>query len=176
MDRREALKKLAAGGATVAGATVISSSRAFAYDQPTQAGSISITAFRQNDARVRIRVTNFGSATCPASAVSGTASATFQNQSFSVGMLTTPGAILEVVRPITAPLPASVTTTAASIRKRIPGTGQVAFDATDSIIVTVNVRYRCTYTGASNKLDASAMFSVSPVDMGGQSGWIVTPI
>lgn len=176
MDRREALKKLAAGGATVAGATVISSSRAFAYDQPTLGNLIQLDAFRQNDARVRIRVSNFGSASCPASAVSGTASVTFQNLDLSVGSLTTPGAILQVNAPVTATLPTTIAASACSVRKRIPGTGRVAYDPTDVINVRVNVRYRCNYTGASNKLDVSRSFAVSPIDVGGMSGWTVTPL
>jgi hypothetical protein len=72
MDRRDALKKLGAGGLTVAGASMIVSTPAFAYDLPT-GGMPAMMAVASTGNTATVMITSNGTASCPNSAPSQTA-------------------------------------------------------------------------------------------------------
>ena len=68
MDRREALKKIGVGGAAVAGASVVMSSPAFAYDLPNTVVD-SVVSFNPQAQIVGVRILSNASAKCNASAL-----------------------------------------------------------------------------------------------------------
>lgn len=99
MDRREALKKMAVGGATVAGATAVMSSPAFAYSQPFDVvPNVSITfPYGLNNSnqwanKIRVRVKPSGK--CPASSTNPSLDATLESLSVNISFTTADNAIL----------------------------------------------------------------------------------
>lgn len=71
MDRRDALKKIAVGGATVVGASAVMSSPAFAYAAPTNIPTPTSTVSVVNASLALVMISYGGTATCPASATAG---------------------------------------------------------------------------------------------------------
>jgi hypothetical protein len=70
MDRRDALKRLAAGSATAVGASVIVSQPAFAYANPTVTGSPTVTITTTGALTATIAISNVPAGSCPGSALS----------------------------------------------------------------------------------------------------------
>jgi len=71
MDRRDALKKIAIGGATVVGASAVMSSPAFAYAAPTNIPTPTSNVTVVNASLALVIISYGGTATCPASATAG---------------------------------------------------------------------------------------------------------
>lgn len=70
MDRREALRRLAAGGAVTVGGSVIVSQPALAYTNPVVTGSPTVSINTTGDLTAQIVIGSLPTATCPASAIS----------------------------------------------------------------------------------------------------------
>ena len=70
MDRREALRRLGAGGAVVVGAGAIVSQPAFAFDDPTVSGGPGVLIDTANARSADILVGNAPLGSCPESALS----------------------------------------------------------------------------------------------------------
>ena len=70
MDRRDALKRLAAGSATAVGASVILSQPAFAFTNPTVTGSPTVTITTTGALTATIAISNVPAGSCPGSALS----------------------------------------------------------------------------------------------------------
>ncbi len=138
MDRREALKKLAVGGTGVVGAAIVTSSRAFAYGQPTPPANPSpFTVVNSNP-------TFFGSflnatitfgpgvATCPSSVPA--ANSTILNWDYLISNVSATG----------------VTFVPATLNLPLVTAGNVSFTAvgvifvSGSFTVAFRARYRCT--------------------------------
>jgi hypothetical protein len=79
MDRRAALKKMAVGGAVVAGASAVTTRTAFAYTRPTITTAPTLTYYGATDivatntSKMRFEIAQ-GAASCPGSATSAQAS------------------------------------------------------------------------------------------------------
>ena len=69
MDRRSALKRLAAGSAVAVGASAIVSQPAFAYANPSVTGSPTVTVTTTGIRNATINISNVPAGTCPQSAV-----------------------------------------------------------------------------------------------------------
>ena len=188
MDRREALKKLGVGGAAVAGASVIISQPAFAYDNPTvtAAGSVVINPFNFSGSDVVI--TN-PTVTCPGSAspagVPSTMSRTITitSNSISGGVWYANPNILPGGAVVPASPGVSATSTSTSsppvfspvvsyfspglVRKRTsPGVDPyVDVVSGDTFTVDVSFTFTCTYSDSTTRTattSASATFTATP--------------
>ncbi len=167
MDRRDAIKRLAAGTGVVVGATTLSSSPAFAYDLPTVVSPPGTPTFRAlRNYLVRLdRVLPWGTATCPGSAInSGNVSGSFQrwdvsvanNPSGTVFRLRTWGGTTVGLMP-----PAGSVTNWRGLRihkRNAADTGNVAFVAGDSFNIGLVVRFTCRYAGRTVTLDHTTSY------------------
>lgn len=68
MDRREALKKVGAGGAALVGTSLVISSPVFAFAAPTVTGAPTITLTKDNASTATIGASGFPEGSCPESA------------------------------------------------------------------------------------------------------------
>lgn len=145
MDRREALKKLGLGTATVVGASMVVSSPAFAYDQPT-AGAPATMSVTSTGNTATVTITD-GTATCPASAPS--TSATVLGRSTLVSTVNAVPVFIFPTEFRLGGLDLPQTTTAASFQ--VQKFGQLAgspqnFANGDSFRAEISVTFRCTYS------------------------------
>ena len=135
MDRREALKKLAIGGATAVGASAVVSTPAFAFDQPSVIGNpfvaAGVTGFGQT---LTVTVTP-AAASCPASATGGLSTDGVRLQSIATpaGVAVNPPNTFAVSGPLV------VTFTRGSI-----------FGASSAELF-YRVRYRCQYAASTSE-------------------------
>ena len=154
MDRREALKKLGAGGLVVAGTSVIVSTPAFAYDQPTGVTPATMTVTPSGgDVAVNIQP---GSASCPNSAPSQTAtvvaiSSTVTEVNTIDGLFL--GFILLPTRfRIGANLlPQTVAGSPFVVRKTFNFNVGTPFAVGDSFAAAIAVTWRCTYSDGTQR-------------------------
>lgn len=149
MDRREALKKISAGGAVAIGTTAVLSSPAFAYTLPTVSGTptMSIATIDLNSAT--LTVSAFPVGTCPASATDADGSSPGVQASSG-----SPNYSWTVTRPVGTNTGsgtwASTPYTANIERGTGPwNAGTLIGLAADTISVTVRRAYTCTYGAGS---------------------------
>lgn len=155
MDRRDALKKLAAGTATVATASVVVSSPAFAYTAPTPPANPTISAALSGFLSAELTVTlSPGLPTCPASAIHG---ASAPNTAYSTSV-TGPVSVTQVSPSVGPPLVVRFTRT---------GFGTAA------ATITYRVRYRCSYQGQNADVCKSWAITYGPVGI--FTAWPTTP-
>lgn len=135
MDRRRALKRLAAGGTAAVGASLIVSQPAFAYTNPVVTGSPTVSITTLTDLTARINISNVPVATCPASALSRPAPVrtSLTWQTFWPG-----GPNVEM-------------STGSGTTVSIPGNFTTWF-VNDRIRVTMIYRYRCVYAGSTSEI------------------------
>lgn len=135
MDRREALKKIVAGGAVVGGSVLVVSQPAFAYTAPTVTSQPFLSNITKTGPRTASVRFNLGSASCPASATSTSASAsvTLVDASSSLG----------------APIDITSASPVITVTKNSgPGQGQ-NWQLGEILAVTGEIVYTCTYAGDS---------------------------
>lgn len=142
MDRREAMKKIAVGGATVVGASAVVSSPAFAHAGPTivSPGTLSASINVDNNRRRRITLSLAGaSVTCPTSASGGTVGGpTFSSaltETTSIGLQGRSGTGGSWVA-----LPTNVSGAVFQIRKSTAGSPAGAV-----VSAVVTITFTCTY-------------------------------
>lgn len=153
MDRREALRRLAVGGATVAGATAVVSQPAFAFTNPTVTGSPTVSITTDNGLQATINRTNVPAGSCPASATTtpapAEASLTWEtfwpggNQVMSAGSgptVTIPGAFTQ-------------------------------WFFNDRIRVTLVYRYQCVYVGSTAEICVRWFREFRSTGFGAAAGW-----
>jgi hypothetical protein len=154
MDRRSALKKIGAGGLVAAGASMIVSTPAFAYDLPTGVLPAAMTVTPSGgDVAVNIQP---GSASCPNSAPSQTAtlvaiSSTVTEVNTVDGLFL--GFILLPTRfRIGANLfPQTVAGSPFVVRKTFNFNLGTPFAAGDSFRAEITVTWRCTYSDGTTR-------------------------
>ena len=171
MDRRQALLKLAAGGATAVGASMVLSTPAFAYNAPSLATQATLSTSVVNARRVRITVTSVGTAMCPASAL--TTSPGIYVRSDLATVFASGSSFFERRSPgATVPLPASATTLTFDVRRNNPS-GSNNWVNGDSFSVTVFADFTCTYGTGSQ---TARLSSTRIVTFNGSvpGDWIVT--
>jgi len=153
MDRREAMKKIAVGGATVVGASAVISSPAFAFDQPVQttAPTFNLT-FSNSPVRGQATVTQAlpGVGSCNASATGGTD---------PVGVITNFALVSFDVEPGSEVVIVSQTSTQFDVQKRDIVTLDPVLWLGSSGVFTATVRYTCTYAGGSASRDVVNTYS-----------------
>ena len=132
MDRRDALKRLAAGSALTAGASVIVSQPAFAFTNPTVIGSPTVSIRTTGGLTAQINISNVPLGSCPGSALSvpGPTQASLSWQTFWPGG------------------PNVVMSTGTGTAVSIPSTFSTWF-VNDRIRVTLVYRYQCVYGGST---------------------------
>ena len=182
LDRRHALKQIGAAGAVVVATPLVMSSPAFAYDSPTAPSGAAISATTIGSERVNVNTVSFGTASCPASANSTTAAASFLRWEISK-LSTTPSNATIQLRPdggggVIATLPATYTTqsTGFRLRKRNSnGNQDITLSTGDSFNVDLVVRYTCTYSdGTTRTLDHTHSFTITKGSGGSSANdWIV---
>ncbi|MEM8619417.1 MAG: twin-arginine translocation signal domain-containing protein [Actinomycetota bacterium] len=150
MDRRNALKKIAAGGATAAAATTIISRPAFAnYDAPTLAASVESAVAGINGSASVCRVFYSVTEECPNSSVG--------IPSFSRDIF------------ISDPGPKNVSATNDNeVRLRVETDGNQAFEPGDTFQVTFTLTGMCNYTGGPGQ--TGSLTSVWQVECETSSG------
>ena len=155
MDRRDALKRIGAGGAVLAGASVVVSQPAFAFAGPTATtiATLIATVPNLNPARVNLDVGNLGSTTCGGGSVTGNAQIYLDSTVTSGSALSPAGAFLEF-NPDRGPGtfgPLGTTTELDfAVRKRL-GTNNEAFNVGESFNVQVRVLHQCNYPGGNGE-------------------------
>lgn len=134
MDRRDALKRLAAGSATAVGASVIVSQPAFAFTNPTVTGSPTVTVATTGRLTASISISNVPLGSCPGSALSkpSPSQVSLTWQTFWPGGNT-------------------VMSTGSGTAVSIP-TGFDRWFANDRIRVTTVYRYQCVYAGSTSEI------------------------
>jgi hypothetical protein len=151
VDRRNALKKIAVGGATVVGASAVISSPAFAYDAPTSATAATLSAVRGNNRRVDMSVTGNGTTGCSGGSFTGTTQEYLDATATQIALTGSAFLQLSPFDGVNGPaLPE--TTTAIAFNVRRVGNGSAPLDDNnfkvgDTFDVAVRVRHTCTYTG-----------------------------
>jgi hypothetical protein len=148
LDRREALKKIGVGGAAVAGASMVMSSPAFAYDGPTIVTQGTVQATVSPGGFQRLRTITLavvgGNVTCPDSASAGAVGGpTFSS---ALTETTVPQRGLEARPGTSGPWTAFPTTVSgATFQIRGPALEDVAGATVSN---TVTVTYTCTYANS----------------------------
>ena len=166
MDRREALKKIGIGGATVATASVIVSSPAFAFDAPTAPNQPEVTVFTNGEifgiADLNVSV-GPGTPTCNASASGGASVVAVSQTSSATGSATA------------SPTSGSAVNTPLNVVFDRSGGG--AFSPATATI-NYRARYRCTYASPTNFTDVCRSWTITFVTAPGILGsdpWNTTP-
>jgi hypothetical protein len=149
MDRRDALKKLGAGGLVVAGASVIGSTPAFAYDQPTvEPGDVPISIVITPTSASTISVTVVGTASCPGSANS--VDAAVIATSTRLESIETNGALNYFRVGGSGVFPQMTPLVSFTVAKRlflfIFGNVAADFVNGDSFSAEISITFRCTYS------------------------------
>ena len=146
MDRREALKKMMAGGAVLAGASMVSSSPVFAASsvgagQPTGGGLTTPppTALAVNDKRNGTWQIEVPNVTC--------SSGTMQVDSYAVGRTLRGSLTVRIVTPSGFGSPYILGANTARFTVVGTGTGNSPFRQGDAFEVTWYVKYSCTLNG-----------------------------
>ncbi len=175
MDRREALKKLGAGGLTVAGASMIVSTPAFAYDLPTGVTPATMTVTSTGNTAT-VAITSNGTASCPNSAPSQVA--TLVSVSTQVVTVNAVPAVFIIFNIPTVfrlgGLDLPQTTGAASFA--IQKFGQFIIGATnfvngDSFRAEITATWRCTYSDGTTR-DRAIPTNLTATRVGG--AWSIT--
>ena len=145
MDRRDALKKLGAGGAVVVGATAIASSPAFAFTGPTPPALPGLAPVRSGPVFLGNRTLTVtmspGTATCPASAVP--AGATVVGSSFTATAPNGSNGLASV-----SPLTDATTGSGSLVVTFTRNTGfffGIEYGLNATATFEYRVRYRCSY-------------------------------
>ncbi len=159
MDRRQAIRRIAAGtGATVAASAVVTSP-AFAYDAPTVSpGPPTPLVHTVGFERVDVESNGFGTATCPASANATSVAGTFLGWNIRV-VTNIDNTLFQLRRYNGGPILATFNTTATHndyrgfrIRKRRPtSTTALSWKPNDAFEVDLRVRYTCTYSDGTTR-------------------------
>lgn len=146
MDRREALKKMMAGGAVIAGASMVSSSPVFAagsvgVGQPTGGGLTTPppTALAVNDKRNATWQIQVPNVTC--------SSGTMQVDSYAVGRALSGSLTVRIVTPSDFGSPYITGANTATFTAVGTGPGNSGFKRGDAFEVTWYVKYSCTLNG-----------------------------
>lgn len=178
MERREALAKLGAGGAAIAGVSLIRSSPAFAYGQPTLVISPSITVRTNGSGSVAEITVAHGTATCPLSATNPP-SAAVTGRSFRVSRADAGGNTFRIYQG--SDLPQTVT---GLLRPAFPNTSYIEvqkvnvfdnptnFSANNSIRVEMSVTFTCTYSDGTQR-SRVATRTQTATWVPGTSPWII---
>jgi len=154
MDRREALKKIGAGGAVAVGATAVLSSPAFAYTLPTVGANPTITLTATTTTSLTIAISGYPAGSCPASSTNagdvptqGTVSISWElKRQLADGTFTVPGDTNAI-----SPIPRTGTGTTVT-RGSGQWDGQDSTAGHDHLIVRVRRSYTCTYgTGSATR-------------------------
>lgn len=169
MERREALKKLAIGGAVGMTASSVVSTRAFAYDLPSNPTGISILTQTITTQRLDIESVSFGTAMCPASANVTAVSGVFQQWDAAISSISGPGNAVVQLRaynggPVFGLLPFShFDPLGFRLRKRFAnGAGDPPWQPGDSFNVNLTVRFTCTYSdGTTRDLDEVISYRIT---------------
>ena len=143
MDRRQALKKVAVGGVTIAGASAIISSPAFAFDSPVQVfAPVFGTPSVGPASTATINQTKAGEGSCNASATGATTSPAGVIQSFVITDFSLGGVGSKAVI-------ISSSSTQVVFQKQDAADNPVDIQAGDTVTFDVTVRYTCSYGSGS---------------------------
>jgi hypothetical protein len=154
VDRRDALRRLVAGGVTVAGTTAVLSQPAFAFTDPallTGSPTVTVATTGQNSSTALISIGGAPGATCPASALS----ATGPNQASLNWTTFWPGGNQQM---------SGGSGNAVSID---PGTYDRWY-TDDQVLVTVVYKYQCVYASQTVELCVSWFRQFSATVNGGR--------
>jgi len=167
VDRRDALKKLGAGGVVVVGGSMIVSQPAFAYDQPTAGTPASLIASTPALGSTAAVTIADGSASCPNSA--NDTSASFVSRSITVSTENINGFPAEF-RLDGAALPQTTSSSNFTLAQFgttfgfpsliVPG---------DSFSAAISVTWRCTYSDGTTRDLVETTTVVATFTLG---GWV----
>jgi hypothetical protein len=159
VDRREALKKLGGGTVVVVGASTIASSPAFAYDQPTPGADAGLVFVEEIGSDVTFNIDD-GSATCPGSATSTTASVFARSTRLTeVNAVPDPFQLFPFFLPtefrlLGNTLPQTTTASSFTLGKFItgfPAAPSLGFANGDSFQAEITITFRCTYSDGTTR-------------------------
>lgn len=162
MDRRAALKKLAAGGALSIGGTAIVSQPAFAFAAPVVTGSPTFDVITAGVRSARIVITNIPTASCPASAESSTGPTEVSLSWRAIWPGGGPGGSDVVMNSGSGPL----VTIPVNFSQWIPN---------DRIVIAVTYRYCCVYPGGTTCICVQWIREFVAAGFGSNAVWSIVP-